>query len=81
VKKTLKEKMGVGQPKTLIEVLVLATAKFAIVAGMGVGISAGFLWAFTHDQTNVEAQKAWTQDAKELDARIELEKAHPRISF
>ena len=81
MKKTLKEKMGVGQPKTLIEAIALIIAKIVIVVGMGACGSLALYWAIAHDQTNVEAQKVWTEEAKELDARLEMEKAHTRISF
>jgi cell division protein FtsB len=42
---------------------------------------AGFIgWAIAHDETNVEAQKAWIQDAKDLDAKIQFEKEHPEVT-
>lgn len=81
MKKTLQQKMGVGQPKTMIEALVLAFVKFAIVAGMGIGASVGLLWALANDETNLDAQYKWSEQAKELEARIELEKEHSKVSF
>jgi len=80
VKKTLK-KILAWQPKTLLGALVVAFAKFAMTVLVGLGISAGFWWAFTHDETSVEAQKVWAEQAKELDSRIEFQKAHPKVVF
>lgn len=74
--------MGVGQPKTMIEAITLVIAKIVLVVGMGTCGSLALGWAIVHDQTNVEAQKVWTQEAKELDSRLEFEKTHPnRVSF
>lgn len=81
VKKTLISKMGVGQPKTMIEALALTALKIALCGVMGLLGAAGFLWTFTHDQTNVEAKAEWSEQAKELEARIDFEKAHPKVSF
>jgi hypothetical protein len=77
VKKTLQQKMGVGQPKTLAEASAVAISKLALVAVIGLGFPLLFFWAFTHDQTNVEAQAKWSEQAKEFEERLEFEKKNP----
>jgi hypothetical protein len=72
--------------KTKIKYLFLAGLKFLACAGIGIGASVGFWWAFTHDRTNVEAQKVWTEEAKEFDREVKFLQLHPeaepaRFSF
>lgn len=74
VKKTLKEKIAFG--------MINALVKIAVGGGVGLTLSVGFMWAFTHDETNVEAQDKWSEQAEELERRLEFEKAHPdMVSF
>lgn len=81
MKKTLKEKMGVGQSKTMIEALALTVLKIAVCGAMGLLGAAGFLWAFIHDETNASAQAKWSQQAKEFEERLDFQKQNPKVEI
>ena len=78
MKKTLKKIWG-WKPKTLIETLALEAVKIGVVLLMAAALTVGFKWALVHDQTNVKANESLVQKAKEFDARLKFQKAHPRV--
>ena len=69
------------KPETLFEVFVAESTKVVVVLAMAALLAFGFKLALIRDKTNVKAQKTWTEEAKELDAKIEFQKAHPKVSF
>jgi hypothetical protein len=63
--------------KKAIKAVAVAVLKGATIAAMGLVASGVLYWAFTHDETNIAAQAKWSEQAKELDQKIEFQKTHP----